>query len=68
LTTTVRFRAVRARDNTLTAFYRIYAGKKLVAESVQLKARLKAAAVGEAPLTIVAVDLYGNVSAPSKND
>jgi hypothetical protein len=55
----------RAKDNTLTAFYRIYAGKKLVAESHRLKATLKASAVGDAGLTVVAVDLYGNVGLPS---
>jgi hypothetical protein len=55
----------RTRDNTLTAFYRIYAGKNLLAETPQLTARVKAAA-GNAPLTVVAVDLYGNASSPSE--
>jgi hypothetical protein len=55
----------RARDNTLTAFYRVYAGQKLVVESHRLTARLRATAVGDAALTVVAVDLYGNTAAPS---
>ncbi|OAI46373.1 hypothetical protein AYO44_02080 [Planctomycetaceae bacterium SCGC AG-212-F19] len=55
-----------AKDNTLSAFYRIYSGTNLVAESHQLTARLKASAVGNAPLTLVAVDLYGNASPPSE--
>jgi hypothetical protein len=56
----------RARDNTITAFYRIYAGKKLVAETHRLAARLKKADVGDARLSIVAVDLYGNASAAAQ--
>lgn len=56
----------KAKDNTITAFYRIYADKKLVAESHRLSAKLKKADVGDAPLTIVAVDLYGNASEPSQ--
>jgi hypothetical protein len=55
----------RAKDNTLTAFYRIYAGQKLVAESHRLMTTLRASAVGDAALTIVAVDLYGNAGLPS---
>jgi hypothetical protein len=54
-----------ARDNTLTTYYRIYAGKNLIAESHRLTARVKASATGDGPLTVVAVDLYGNASAPS---
>jgi hypothetical protein len=57
----------RARDNTLTAFYRVYAGNKLVAETSQLTARLKSSAVGEASLTVVAYDLDGNGSQPSES-
>lgn len=53
----------RANDNTLTAFYRIYAGKELLAETIQLSARVKA---GPAPFLVVAVDLYGNASIPSE--
>jgi len=55
----------KARDNTLTAVYRVHAGKKLVAESHQLTARLRASVVGAAPLSVVAVDLYGNAALPS---
>src|SRR5262249_36500893 len=55
----------RARDDTLTAFYRVYAGKRLAAESHRLTARLKASAVGGEALTVVAVDLYGNAAPPS---
>ena len=54
-----------ARDNTWTAFYRIYADKKLLAETHRLSTKLKASAVGQTPLTVVAVDLYGNASKPS---
>lgn len=54
-----------ARADTVTAFYRIYAGANFIAESHRLSARLKAATVGTAALTVVAVDLYGNASTPS---
>jgi hypothetical protein len=54
-----------ARDNTLTAFYRIYAGEKLLAEAHQLTARVQAADVGDAALAVVAVDLDGNASPPA---
>ena len=56
----------RARDNTFTAFYRIYSGKHLVAETQRLNAKLKASSVGDAALTVVAVDLDGNASEPSE--
>lgn len=56
----------RASDNTLTAFYRLYAGQKLVAETHRLSARLKTADVKGAALSVVAVDLYGNCSVPSE--
>jgi hypothetical protein len=54
----------RAKDNTLTAFYRIHAGSKLLAESHQLTARVRGTAVA-GPITVVAVDLYGNAGRPS---
>jgi hypothetical protein len=54
----------RARDNTLTAFYRVYAEEKLLAETHRLSVRLKRSAVGDSPLRVVAVDLDGNTSAP----
>jgi hypothetical protein len=56
----------KTKDNTLTAFYRIYAGKTLLAETHQLSAKLKSAAVGDAKISITAVDLYGNASEPSE--
>jgi hypothetical protein len=56
----------RASDNTLTAFYQIYADKKLIAETHRLTARLKAAEVPGGALSVVAVDLYGNRSRPSE--
>jgi predicted esterase len=56
----------RASDNTLTAFYRLYADKKLIAETSELTARLKLATVQGGALTVVAVDLDGNGSAPSE--
>src|SRR5262249_18490988 len=50
----------KAKDNTLTAFYRIYAGKTLLQETHQLSAKVKAG--GDGKLAIAAVDLYGNQS------
>ena len=46
-------------------FSRTYteADKELLAETIQLSARVKA---GQAPLSVVAVDLYGNASTPSE--
>jgi hypothetical protein len=55
----------RARDNTLTAFYRVYAGKQVVAETHQLWARIPRAKVGKQPLSVVAYDLYSNASPPA---
>src|SRR5262249_21086730 len=56
----------KARDNTLTAFYRIYANKMLIAETHQVTARLPAAVAKDSPVSIVAVDLDGNASEPSE--
>jgi hypothetical protein len=56
----------RAKDNTVTAFYRIYAGKQLLAETQRLNARVKASALEQAPITIVAVDYFGNASESSE--
>jgi hypothetical protein len=53
----------RAKDNTVTAFYRVYAGKQLLAETHRLGARIKAPA--DTPITVVAVDLDGNTSEPA---
>lgn len=55
----------KSRDNTLTAFYRLYAGEKLLLETHRLSAQVPAASVTEATLRLVAVDLYGNASAPA---
>jgi len=55
----------RAEDNTLAAYYRVYAGKNLVAETHRLSVMLDAKTVGAAPLTVVAYDLYGNASTPA---
>ncbi|MFO7897441.1 MAG: hypothetical protein R6V58_00100, partial [Planctomycetota bacterium] len=55
----------RAEDNTLTAYYRVYAGAELVAETHRLSAALDPDAVGGRPLTVVACDLYDNCSAPA---
>jgi hypothetical protein len=56
----------RASDNTLTAFYRVYADKKLVIETHRLTVRLKTAELEGTALSVVAVDLYGNCSPPSE--
>src|SRR5262249_6754272 len=56
----------RAADNTLTAFYQVYADKKLVAETHSLTARLKLAEVPGGSLSVTAVDLYGNRSQSSE--
>jgi hypothetical protein len=55
----------RAKDNTLAAYYRVLAGQKVLAETQQLSARLESIKDLPAALTVVACDLYGNVSAPS---
>ena len=54
----------RARDNTLTAYYKVYAGGKLVAETHRLSVTVLGTKVGAAPITVVAYDLYGNASQP----
>jgi hypothetical protein len=56
----------KAKDNTLTAFYRVYVGKDLLTETHRLTARLKGSVIGERPITVVAVDLDGNASEPSE--
>lgn len=59
----------KSKDNTLTAYYRVLAGKEVLAETFNLSAMLKAAqlagakAAGE--LTVQAADFYNNLSAPS---
>lgn len=54
----------RARDNTLTAYYRVSAGERILAETHLLFARIARNKAGKEPLTVVAFDLYGNASAP----
>jgi hypothetical protein len=56
----------KSKDNTLTAFYRIYAGEKLLTETHRLSAKLPAAVAKDAALSVVAVDLYGNASEASR--
>ena len=56
----------RAEDNTLTAYYRIYAGEQLLAETHRLEARLLVADIKGRDVSIVAVDLYDNASAAAK--
>ena len=56
----------RAKDNTLAAYYKVYAGGTQVAETHRLSATLDAAKTGTEPLTVVAYDLYDNASKPSK--
>ena len=56
----------RAEDNTLTAYYRIYAGDQLFAETHRLEARLPVADIKGRDVSIVAVDLYDNQSAAAK--
>lgn len=53
-----------AADNTLTAYYRVYVGERVAAETHQLSVTLDAE---KAPgsLRVTACDLYGNESAPS---
>jgi hypothetical protein len=55
-----------ARDNTVTAFYRVHGGKKLLTETQHLSARVKTSAVAQVPITIVAVDYFGNASEGSE--
>ena len=56
----------RAKDNTLTAYYQVLADGKVVAESHRLSAAVEAARAAGKALTVVARDLYGNASEPSK--
>jgi hypothetical protein len=52
----------RAEDNTLAAYYRIYAGNELLVETSRLEARLPAADIKGRDVSIVAMDLYDNAS------
>ena len=56
----------RSADNTLTAWYRVRAGERVIAEGRDLSATLDAAQVAGGPLTVTAMDLYGNESSPSE--
>ncbi len=56
----------RAADNTITAYYAVYADGEPVAETHQLSARLPGGKVKGKAITIRAFDLYGNASDHSK--
>ena len=56
----------RAKDNTITAYYQVLAGGKVVAETHRLSVKLKAELLAGKELTVVARDLYENASKPSK--
>lgn len=60
----------RSEDNTLTAFYRVTVGgrgeQRLVAETHRLTISLAVAQAAGKPLTVTAVDFYGNTSQPSE--
>jgi len=60
----------RSDDNTITAYYRVYAREakeksEIVAETHRLSATLSAAKLSGRSLVVTALDLYGNESAPS---
>jgi hypothetical protein len=56
----------RANDNTLTAYYGVFAGQHLVAQTHGLSIRIRAAEVDARTVAIVAYDLYGNASVASE--
>jgi hypothetical protein len=56
----------RAHDNTLTAYYGVFAGQRLVAQTHRLSIRIPAGDVDAGSLGIVAYDLYGNASVASE--
>ncbi|MBM4040107.1 MAG: hypothetical protein FJ290_16505 [Planctomycetes bacterium] len=60
----------RSEDNTLTAFYRVTVGARgeprLMAETHRLTLTLGPAAAAGKPVTVAALDLYGNASPPSE--
>jgi len=53
----------RGKDNTIVSYYEVFADGKRVAQTHQLTARVKVGAEG---VSVVAVDLYENRSAPSR--
>ena len=55
----------RAKDNTITAYYQVLAGGKVLAETHGLSVKLKAGDAAGKDLTVVARDLYENASKPS---
>ena len=55
----------RAKDNTITAYYQVLAGGKVLAETHGLSVKLKAGDLAGKGLTVVARDLYENASKPS---
>jgi hypothetical protein len=56
----------RADDNTLTAYYRIYAGDEMLVETHRLSAVVPHDWPQGRAMTVVAVDFYDNVSAPAE--
>jgi hypothetical protein len=60
----VRITWQRARDNTLTAYYQLFAGGRKLLETHRLTATVDAGQVAGKPVTVVACDLYGNSSRP----
>ena len=56
----------RAKDNTLTAYYQVLADGKQAAQTHRLSVQLPAGKIKGKPITVVAVDFYGNRSKPSK--
>jgi hypothetical protein len=56
----------RARDNTLTAYYGVFAGQQRIAQTHRLDLRLPSAESQADALTVVAYDLYDNASAASE--
>ncbi|KKL97769.1 hypothetical protein LCGC14_1831110 [marine sediment metagenome] len=56
----------RAADNTMTIYYDVLADGKVVAQSHRLSARVVAEKLKGKKITVVAVDMYGNRSKPSR--
>jgi len=56
----------RAKDNTITAYYRVCADGEPTAETHQLSIGIDAAKLAGNAVTVVACDLYGNASEPSE--
>jgi hypothetical protein len=54
-----------SRDNTLSVYYRVCAGEKLVAKTDRLSINTQASTCINVPFTVVAYDFHGNASEPS---